>query len=553
MTMQRLRWWFVLIGGAYTAWAAWFISRSSFVTIEGTRRFCLFDDAMISLRYAWNLAHGHGLVFNPGERVEGFTNLLQVLVMTVPAAVLSKPAAVLAMQLLGVLVMLAVAWCCARAAALCRQPRDGDDAGALQLLVFAAILCYYPLSFWTLMGMETGLLSLLLAASLIVMLTPQDRPRARLVLPLLLGLAFWCRPDALLAIAILVIYRWLTAPRSRAWYRSLTIEAAVLALMGVSLTLFRLLYYGHIVPNTYYLKMTGIPLSIRLANGLRYGIDYLVPLVPLLLIAAGGWLVHRRKETGLLVLLGAAAVGYQVWIGGDAWPMTRAVVPVVPFVVIASSLAVLRLLRSWQALPRQLTAGLISVAVVLVAAGGSLTQALGLNPISQIPWNQLSVSTAQLLQRVCREEATVAVVCAGTIPYYTGLRAYDMLGKADAHIAHLPPAIDYHPVDGSYYFIPGHNKHDLRYTILDKLPTYVQVFNTGFSARRENVWEQVAQQYVFVPYPGVGVSGTGVYLLAGSPDVDWEAVERMTGVAAGSLASQAREGAHPPPGSGRFR
>jgi hypothetical protein len=29
------------------------------------------DDAYISLRYARNLIDAHGLVFNPGERVEG--------------------------------------------------------------------------------------------------------------------------------------------------------------------------------------------------------------------------------------------------------------------------------------------------------------------------------------------------------------------------------------------------------------------------------------------------------------------------------------------------
>ena len=38
----------------------------------------LLDDAYISARYARNLAEGHGLVFNPGERVEGYTNLAWV-------------------------------------------------------------------------------------------------------------------------------------------------------------------------------------------------------------------------------------------------------------------------------------------------------------------------------------------------------------------------------------------------------------------------------------------------------------------------------------------
>jgi len=37
------------------------------------------DDAFISYRYAWNLLHGNGLVYNPGEPVEGYTNFLWTL------------------------------------------------------------------------------------------------------------------------------------------------------------------------------------------------------------------------------------------------------------------------------------------------------------------------------------------------------------------------------------------------------------------------------------------------------------------------------------------
>src|SRR3989442_2788870 len=44
------------------------------------------DDAYISCRYAHNLATGRGLVFNAGERVEGYTNFL----WTVTLAALSR-------------------------------------------------------------------------------------------------------------------------------------------------------------------------------------------------------------------------------------------------------------------------------------------------------------------------------------------------------------------------------------------------------------------------------------------------------------------------------
>jgi hypothetical protein len=40
------------------------------------------DDAYISYRYAHNLFRGNGLVFNPGERVEGYSNFSYTLLMS---------------------------------------------------------------------------------------------------------------------------------------------------------------------------------------------------------------------------------------------------------------------------------------------------------------------------------------------------------------------------------------------------------------------------------------------------------------------------------------
>ena len=53
---------------------------------ETWRELPQIDDAYISYRYARNLVEGHGLVFNPGERVEGFTNLLWTLLVALGLA-----------------------------------------------------------------------------------------------------------------------------------------------------------------------------------------------------------------------------------------------------------------------------------------------------------------------------------------------------------------------------------------------------------------------------------------------------------------------------------
>ena len=58
-----------LLSLPWLALLAWLTSVAWFLT----------DDAFISFRYVRNLLEGHGLVFNPGEYVEGYTNFLWIL------------------------------------------------------------------------------------------------------------------------------------------------------------------------------------------------------------------------------------------------------------------------------------------------------------------------------------------------------------------------------------------------------------------------------------------------------------------------------------------
>src|SRR5438046_1501989 len=51
----------------------------------------MYDDAFITYRYAENLARGLGLVYNPGERVEGYSNFLWTLMMAVVVKLGGRP------------------------------------------------------------------------------------------------------------------------------------------------------------------------------------------------------------------------------------------------------------------------------------------------------------------------------------------------------------------------------------------------------------------------------------------------------------------------------
>jgi hypothetical protein len=85
---------FPLVAAAFTVWATSFIASTSSVAWTGERDFCLIDDAMISMRLADELAHGRGLVWNPGERIEGYTDLFMTMLMAVPSALVDRRFAV---------------------------------------------------------------------------------------------------------------------------------------------------------------------------------------------------------------------------------------------------------------------------------------------------------------------------------------------------------------------------------------------------------------------------------------------------------------------------
>ena len=133
-----------------------FVFRTSFV-VDGRRYFVLFEDAMISMRYARNFADGHGFAWNAGEPpIEGFTNFLWTLWMSLAHKIgMSESKISLFIMLSGVALMLGNGLVASQIAARISK------APWVPVLVLAAVLFDYPLVFWTLRGMEVGALSLI--------------------------------------------------------------------------------------------------------------------------------------------------------------------------------------------------------------------------------------------------------------------------------------------------------------------------------------------------------------------------------------------------------
>jgi len=432
----------------------------------------LSDDAFISFRYAQNLALGHGLVYNPGERVEGYTNFLWTLI----AAGVLRLGGDLALWshasgvLLGVLIVVGT---CRMAGPLIGPP--WALVAALLTGTSQSLLLYTARG----SGLETGLFTLLVLAGGGAYLAHERLgPRGLAAAGLAFALAALTRPEGLLVFALTALHAGLTAvmrqqggpaERLRATLPPLlALGAPFLALFGPYF-LWRLGYYGDLLPNTFYAK-TGGGLK-QIERGLAYAGAFTLTIGgPLLLVIAAPWLRSWRaalvswRSYALLVTLTYSA--YIIVVGGDHFRGERFFVPLVPWfaILIADGLATLI-----QALPAP--ARLARPLLALGLAVGSLaalartapfdTTIRGLDESVWI-WREIG----WWLYDHSPPEASIAVAGAGAVAFYGQRAAIDMYGLTDRHIGRLQIA-------GMGEGVPGHEKRDPGYVLDQRRPTYI--------------------------------------------------------------------------------
>jgi len=421
------------------------------------------DDAYISYRYAQNLARGEGLVFNPGERVEGYSNLLYVLLLA-PVSRVASPDAIYPISVGLNLVFAAGAWALfSRLAAR----RLGPPRAALASLLFG--LCPV-LWLWTASGMETPLFLLLqIAIWLLVDRAVQGEAVRPGGLAALVVFSVLARADGFVVPAIAVCYLLVVGRRREAFAAGAALGATLAALVG-----WRLVYYGYPLPNTYYAKVSG-PVGERLLQGTLQMLSIalnagLLPHLAALLLAAaaavkrpaspgpspyplpeGEGNMERERINRFEVVLGLGWLAYWIYVGGDVFAERM--------LLILFPIGLLLLLDPVLfRVPKRL--------VVALAAGIALFQLLPLLIDTRFGYTLDRYDRWVTLGRHLAQERyagrLLAVDAAGKVPFYSGLRAVDMLGLNDEHIAHLPAG----------FFEAGHNKYDADY-VLSRRPDLI--------------------------------------------------------------------------------
>jgi len=267
----------------------------------------LLDDGYVYFKYVDNLLFlGNGLVYNPGEFVEGNSSPGWTLLL----AALRAGEAGYWTILRGIAVAsFVVFWFTLVMLRVLTTP--DRSSGVVNLPLVFLTFNYGVLCHWT-SGTDSPLGLVIAAAFALFVVAPSNRFAMTAV-----ALAPLVRHE--LALPFLAAFAW-------KWARERRFPVGLLALFGVPMTawmLFRIRQYADLFPNTFYLKDIVDP-----AQGWRYLHDTCAPYLVYAWLPVGAalWIAHRsrlgaaRLGRERLMMLGLAALvcAYVVKIGGDA-------------------------------------------------------------------------------------------------------------------------------------------------------------------------------------------------------------------------------------------
>jgi len=481
------------------------------------------DDAMTSMQYAKQLARGHGLVFNVGERVEGYTNFAWVLLMT-PIYWLSTKLSfdfVRAVVLFGVMIAAATV-----ALLFSMLSRWHGKNSPLVWFGLALVVVDNSFTVWAILGLEVHLLALCLLLAVAALESTSKRRWLWLGLALL-G-AHLTRPDAGLFCAVVLgnelFEAWLLRARgSRPEARARALHAALAA--GVWLAAYgsyfgwRYRYFGYLMPNTYYLKLGGD--IDAWARGLQYLRSFLDvrAFVPLLSLLA--FFSLRRPVVRALLLYTLLHTFYVVYVGGDFFSGHRFFVPLLPLFALLTTVGAA---DAWQLLARAQPGSKLPGLVAQVAAIGAVwslgvvfQRGLVMGPLTLEvrAWGDNLTRHTRLFRWLEHNKlpgASVANSLIGHTGFYADTRVIDLCGVIDPLTAHAA-------VKDFGKGMAGHEKLASPERILAQHPTYIalgavypDLWPHGYFLRDdvpenslEGIWEKD-----LLPSSGAFLTGTHV-------------------------------------------
>lgn len=387
------------------------------------------DDSFITFRYFRNLFDGHGVVYNVGDAVEGYTNFLWGVVAWCGMHLGAEPIfftqwVSLAAQAVSLLVVYRIG-----------VAATGSQWRALlapALLAAQIAFLTYPMT-----GMESAFFTMLVAVAFHLLNSEAHHRRGGAVgLGLTLVALGMTRFDGMVMVAILGSY-WIFVRRD---LLRLRLPLGIFGLGFVAFNAWRLSYFPTWLPNSFYAK---ISFSVaRMGDGVGYVGEFLMggqQLAFLLVLIA---LMQFRKSVtrSFLSWVVALQLVYVIAVGGDWMPHHRFIYHVLPLLFLLVQEGAWRV---WDALRprtnRPLLTGVVLMTALLAANGYPLYVGRDFDELSGDHFNAHEARRiGETLDRILPEDMLIGIEWGGIIPFYTRHEVLDTFGLTDRKITSLP-------------------------------------------------------------------------------------------------------------------
>lgn len=391
----------------------------------------LSDDSLISLRYVQRFIEGKGLTWNDGHPVEGYSNLLWILMISF----LGK----LGMNLIISARVLGIACSVGTLAVICSYFKTINVRKEYVFLTVFLLVTTPCFTVWAIGGLEQPLYIFLLTLTLTeVSKIINDKNKGRVYfLSLWLGLLAITRPDGFLFTILTTIFLIFIFRKSRKdLIRVFVFAGMIPALFLLGQLLFRYNFYGELVPNTALVKV-----KITLHHVVRGGFYVFKSFFGTLLFSSLGlyclfYLVYRKKNLfGFYLLLNIVVwTAYIVTVGGDIFPAFRHYYVVLILLVFA-------IIFGLNEMQFRFKTKMTRVGFIVLLLMNPFIQLLIPDNHYAIEerWEFRGLNLGKTLKNTFPETTLIAVTAAGCIPYASELPTVDMLGLNDYYTPRHPP------------------------------------------------------------------------------------------------------------------
>lgn len=447
------------------------------------------EDAYIAYRYVHQFIDGNGLVFNIGERVEGYSDFLWIIIISATSKLgIEIP---IAGRLLGLFFsILTVLFSYYLGKLLNKGSENSGLITAYLVSVFGIFACY------GLSGLEVPLFSFFILSILYCCVKQKW-----LLSGLITSLAIMTHPDGILIAIGVAVFILLSKA-----VVSFKLKAMAFSLLGFLIlflpwTIWRIEYYGYLLPNAMAAKK-GLPFALELKHGKNYLFSFFRMYWPISLLLFGAALVFFRSlfmkkskispELGFLSIILILNILFVLFVGGDWMPQWRFISPFAPVIILLIVYFIPDNVKNN-------TGSIISNVIILTISFIGLlifTISFKFNGIPRVRIWTNSTNGLKFIGKwfhnTLPPKTCIAVFCNGALSYYDELPTIDMLGLTDEHISRF----GHKALKGA----PGHVSFDYEY-VVNKHPAIIAFL--GGSGFQKSTDPNLNKDPVFAQYANI--------------------------------------------------